>query len=293
MTALKAMHPATWFFIIALLAMVVPAQLAFGQDVEQAAGKAERVYKDLDASIEKLRADLLSVAIEDKELEAKREELEKLRTDALAAQAEVKRPLADAQAQLQKLGVAPPDGKPEAQSITDQRKLLGGRVARLEAASKQLGGLVLVAQQLSSQAGERQRQAFVNRIFEGSRSVLNPLLWYEGVAAFPTLLSRTTTLITTWRASDASNNTNSFWIVNAILGTAILAIVALWLGWLRSSAVAPAQDDTLRRMWRAIRVSVLSCVLLFVAGFLISLIEGIPPRSERLVTAFWEALLFA
>lgn len=301
MTASKAMRPAsfwimrpaTWLFMIALLALVVPVQLAYAQDVDQAAGKAERVHKDLGASIEKLRADLLSVAIKDKELEAKREQLEKLRTDALAAQAEVKQPLANAQAQLQKLGAPPPDGKTEAQSITDERKLLGDRVARLEAASKQLGRLVLVAEQLSSQAGERQRQAFVNRIFEGSRSVLNPLLWYDGIAALPTFVSRSTTLVASWQAFDATNNANGFWIVSSILAGALLGIVSLWLGWLRSSADAPAQDDTLRRMWRAIRVSVLSCLLLLIAGVAINLIVEMPPRSERLVTAIWEALLFA
>ncbi|NNE25074.1 MAG: mechanosensitive ion channel family protein [Rhizobiales bacterium] len=293
MTALKAMRPTIWLFIIALLAIAVPAQLAFAQDAEQAAGKAERVYKDLDASIEKLRTDLQSVAIKDKELEEKRAELEKLRTEALAAQAEVEQPLADAQAQLQKLGAAPPDGKTEAQSITDERKLLGDRIARLEAASKQLGRLVLVAQQLSSQAGERQRQAFVNRIFEGSRSVLNPLLWYDGVAALPTFVSRATSLITSWQAFDETNRTRGFWYVSTILAVSLLGIVLLWFGWLRSSPDAPAQNDTLRRMWRAIRVSVLSCLLLLIAGIVINLVAEMPPRSERLVTAIWEALLFA
>ena len=115
MNARKAVLPVLrtihWIFLIVALVALIPAGPTFAQDADQAAGKAERDYNDLNASIEKLRTDLSSVAIKDKELEAKREQLEQLRTDALAAQNEVKQPLANAQAQLQKLGTAPEEGQ--------------------------------------------------------------------------------------------------------------------------------------------------------------------------------------
>ena len=78
-----ALHPVRWLFAIFLLALVVPIQVASAQDADLAAGKAERTYKDLQTKVEKLKTDLLSVAIKDEDLEAKREQLEQLRTRLL------------------------------------------------------------------------------------------------------------------------------------------------------------------------------------------------------------------
>ncbi|MGI9463293.1 MAG: mechanosensitive ion channel domain-containing protein, partial [Aestuariivirgaceae bacterium] len=293
MNAHHALLQIRWLLVIVVLAMAMPLHGALAQDADQSAGKAERSYEELKTKIDKLRTDLSSVAIENKELEAKRAELEALRTDALAAQADVKRPLDDATAQLKKLGDPPPAGKSEAESIADERKRLGDNVARLEAVSKQLGVLILEAGQLSTLAGERQRQNFVSRIFEGGRSVINPLLWYDGVAALPPFLTRLDALISSWRAFDRDKQSNSFWAVVAIFSTALIGIVALWLGWLRSTYIAPALDDDLRRIWRAFRVSIYSFVLFVFAAIALELFVEMPPRSERLVGAILDAIIVA
>ena len=122
---------AVWRYVFALILLILmaPIEVAYSQGADVATGRAERAYEDLTAKIDEVRTSLQSIAITDEDLDKARNQLEVLRTEALAEQSEVARPLNDAQAQLKKLGDPPGEGETEAPSITEERKALSSSVA--------------------------------------------------------------------------------------------------------------------------------------------------------------------
>ena len=283
----------TSLIIVAALGAMLFTSAGFAQQADETAGRGERIVEEFKARLEKLRSDVSLAAIEVEELTAKRSELEGLRTETLAAHSELQTPLKDATAQLKKLGDPPVKGESEEQSISQERQRLGDLVGRLGAVSKQLSLLTLGAEQISGHVAERQRRSFIDRVFEGTRSVLNPLMWYDGLAALPNFTGRLFTLLKSWQEQEGQEKGGGFLFVVFVLAASLSLIGAMWIGWHPASLVSLSQDAALRRIWRAVRIAIYAIVILLVARAIIELVTELQPRAARLTIATLNAALFA
>jgi len=262
------------------------------------AGKAARAYEQLRGELDKIRKDIAVPTITPEELGQKRQAAEKIRADALAAQADLRKPLDDVDAQLTKLGKPPGKGESEAPAVAAERKRLNDAVEKLQGSSKQLGVLAVDADQAAASAANLQRDQFIRRIFEPSRSVLNPLLWYGGFSTVGAFAQRAgifvkTALVPGVNAERTLSPTMGLTLASAI---ALLCIIIAWrvnLRFMRRSAIA--QPDHLQRLWRAVWATVATVAVLIagvlIAQLVIKLTGGVNMRFERVMLAFERGLV--
>ena len=159
-----------------LCALALATTLALAQQTPQApqAAKASRTLDQVRTDLDTIRKEVALPTISPGQLAEKRKAAEAIRIEALAAQAEIRKPLADFTAQLTKLGDPPGEGQSEAPAVADERKRLSETLALLEGASKQLGVVAVEADQVASTAANLERDLFISRVFEPSRSVIEP-----------------------------------------------------------------------------------------------------------------------
>ncbi len=254
--------------------------------------KAGRTLDQLRTQLDAIRKEIAVPTIPPDKLAEQRQAADAVRIEALAAQADIRKPLDDVTAQLKKLGEPPADGATEAPAVAAERKRLSDTVALLEGTSKQLGLVAVEADQVSSGAANLQRDLFIRRVFEPSRSIFNPAFWYDVFTALPTFAQRTGLLVSGALVSDASARRFLSPAGSLALGgfAALLFILVAWrlnVGIMRRGA-ASAHND-LPRLWRAVWVTVFTIGLL-IAGFAVAhlianLTGGIGPRLSRVLVA--------
>ena len=262
------------------------------------AGKAVRTFEQLRGELDKIRNDVAVPTIKPDELAQKRQAAEAIRVKALAAQADLRKPLDDLNAQLTKLGPAPGKDASEAAPVAAERKRLNDALEKLQGSSKQLGVLAVDAEQVAASAANLQRDEFIKRIFEPSRSVLNPLLWYEGLSAVGTFAQRAGILVKTalTSAPDAKRALSPAMVLTLAFAIALLCIVIAWRmnqRFMRRSEIA--QPDHLQRLWRAVWATVATVAVLIIgvliAQLVIKLNGGVNLRFERVMQAFDRGLV--
>ena len=86
----------------------------------------------------------------------------------------------------------------EAVEIGAQRKLLNDVLNRLQGAKTQLELVAVEAEQQAGRASSIQRNQFFQKIFESSKSILNPYLWSDAGAGLTVFLQRLGALIGNW-----------------------------------------------------------------------------------------------
>src|SRR3990170_1469992 len=96
-----------------LWAVALATTLALAQQAPQAA-KAGRTLDQVRMDLDAIRKDVAVPTITPEQLAERRKGAEAIRIEALAAQAEIRKPLADFTAQLNKLGEPPGEGQSEA-----------------------------------------------------------------------------------------------------------------------------------------------------------------------------------
>ncbi len=262
------------------------------------AGKAARTYEQLRGELDKIRKDVAVPTITPEELAQKRQAAEKIRADVLAAQADLRKPLDDLNAQLTKLGPAPGKDESEAAPVAAERKRLNDALEKLQGSSKQLGVLAVDAEQVAASAANLQRDQFIKRIFEPSRSVLNPLLWYEAISAIGTFAQRTGILVKAALTSAPDAN-RMFTPAMGLTLAFVIALLCIGIAWrvnlrfMRQSAIA--QPDHLQRLWRAVWTTVATVAVLIIgviiAQLVIKLTGGVNLRFERVIQGLERGLV--
>ena len=111
-----------------------------------------------------------------------RNTLEDIRIKALNQSSALDEPIREIAEQVAKLGPAPPADRTESVEIEAQRKLLNDVLNRLQGAKTQLELVGVEAEQQAGRASSIQRNQFFQKIFESSRSILNPYLWSDAGA---------------------------------------------------------------------------------------------------------------
>ena len=135
-----------------------------------------------------------------------REQIEIVRERAKLVDLELTSPLAQMDAQVNRLGPVPKDGETEPETVAAQRAELERVRGVLLGARAELALAAGAADQLASQAGQLERTRYFDRLFKHDKSILAPSLWTDGIAQIPDIWARTTRLATGYYTLIAENN---------------------------------------------------------------------------------------
>jgi potassium efflux system protein len=138
----------------------------------------------LDGITEKLRNPTLS----EEELLGHRLTIEDLRTGAVNRSASIAGWIAEVNQQVKSLGEPPAPGASEDAGIAKTRADLIAMRDRLQSLKSQFDVIAVEAGQSAGRVSTLQRDQFLERIFDGNRSILNPSLWYDMAAGLGVLL---------------------------------------------------------------------------------------------------------
>ena len=204
--------------------------------------------------------------ITDQRLIDHRNTLEDIRIKALNQSSALDEPIREIAEQVAKLGPAPPAERTESVEIEAQRKLLNDVLNRLQGARPSSNWWPLRPSNRRGAPLPFSATSFSRKIFESSRSILNPYLWSDAGAGLTVFLQRLGALIGNWW--DQIQHTASVSSL-LLLPLTILLILAVW--WFvgrvlreRYKARSLESDfpDNLDRLWRVVRATLGTLILL-------------------------------
>ena len=275
-------------------AAVVAAALPTG--ILEASGRAERAADDISRTIEDLKRKLATPSLSQVELAKSREELEKLREQANQSDAELSEPLSQLDQLVSRLGPLPKEGETEPDAVSAQRAKLAEVRNKLLAARAQLALAAGAADQLATQAGQIERSRFRDNLFSKGKSIFQPSLWSQGVAAIPTLWARTVTLFHGFktRIVEEHNEWTPWFLI-----VAFVVLLAAGYKACRVLAHKVRSDSTeigaLGKLLRVVAVSLgyalISIVFLLIYLMLYTSAADDEPRLDRLFVAFAVAMI--
>ena len=251
-----------WCAALFALCLFATAATAFEEAV---IGQAERAALGYRAELQAIDSELALAAITEQRLIDHRNTLEDIRIKAVSQSGTLDEPIKEIAEQVAKLGPAPAEGQTEAIEIEAQRKLLNDTLNRLQGAKTQLELVAVEAEQQSGRASSIQRNQFFQKIFETSKSILNPYLWSDAGAGLTVFLQRLGALVSNWWNQVQHTASASSLL---LLPFIIVLILAVW--WFtgrvlqeRYKARSLESDfpGDLDRLWRVVRV-VLSTLIL-------------------------------
>ena len=221
----------------------------------------------LDGITEKLRNPTLS----EEELLGHRLTIEDLRTGAVTRSASIAGWIAEVNQQIKSLGEPPAPGASEDAGIAKTRADLIAMRDRLQSLKSQFDVIAVEAGQSAGRVSTLQRDQFLERIFDGNRSILNPSLWYDMAAGLGVLLKSIGLQIEAgWAEVGPRGNPLGLLIIPVCFlifaaGYQLLQVLAKrWVS--RFSSRGRAIDD-MTRLWRIARalitVSVVPCCCWF------------------------------
>ena len=263
---------------VALLALWLFAGFAWAFD-ESIIGQAERAALAFRADLQAIDSELGLATITDQRLIDHRNTLEDIRSKAVAQSGKLDDPIKEIAEQVAKLGPAPAEGQTESVEIGAQRKLLNDVFNRLQGAKTQLELVAVEAEQQAGRASSIQRSQFFQKIFESSKSVLNPYLWSDAGSGLTVFLQRLGSLIGNWwNQVQHTASTSSL----LLLPLVIALILAVW--WFagrvlreRYKARSLESDfpDDLDRLWRVVRSTLGTLILVnIIIGVILSYLEN-------------------
>jgi potassium-dependent mechanosensitive channel len=273
-----------WCAVAVALISIAGAAHAFEEYI---IGQAERATTEFRTELQRIESQLSVPTITDQHLVSLRNALEDIRSKALTKSVELSGPIVEVTEQLSKLGPAPAEGATEAAEIDAQRKLLNDALNRLKGAHTQLELVAVEAEQQAGRASSIQRDQFFQRIFESSRSVLNPYLWTDAGTGLTVFVQRMSVLLSNWwKEIRQTASTISLVMVPVVLGLLIgvflMSYRVLQLR-IQIRSQEPGFPDNLDRLWRVIR-AVLGTTLFAIIAALIgnSFLKGAGLLTPRL-----------
>lgn len=272
--------------------------LAFDQAI---LGQAERAAVSLRQDLTRIQGELALPTLTAEQLTGYRRQLDDIRANSVRLSDSLKGPFAEVDQQLKSLGPAPTDGATEPPTIADRRTDLETSLNRIKAAQAQLDLVTVETDQLIDRATQLQRDQFLSRLLEKSKSILNPALWLDGLLATGLFFTRLNQLLLNWW-NEASRTGDL--IVLVIMPLFLVALFYLYRavrGWFTRRfgagvhGLRRSPDDT-DRLWRIVRGVLFTAVVgtaLIVATFLAFQLAGIfTARFEQLFSALVDLLYF-
>lgn len=262
----------TLLAVFCSLVLLTLQAFAFDQAI---LGAAERAAVSLRQDLTRLQGELALPARTSDQLTDFRRQLDNIRTSSTRQLDNLKAPFTEVDQQLKSLGPAPSDGTTEPQDIADRRADLEKNLGRIKTAQTQLDLITVETDQQIDRVTQLQRDQFLKKLFEQTRSILSPSFWYDGVVASGVFFSRLGQLLANWW-SEASQTGDLIVlvIVPLLLGALFLLYRTIRRWFLRrfgsSFFVRRAPDDT-DRLWRIVRGFIFAGVViaaLIIATFL-------------------------
>jgi potassium-dependent mechanosensitive channel len=264
-------------------------------------GQTERLVAGLRDELTRVEQTLQLPALNDDQISGARRELEDIRSRAVAGSLSLDGPIVEVTQQLASLGPAPASGQSEPEVIADRRDTLTSSLSRLQSAKKQLDVTIVETEQQIDRTAASQRNQFFQRIFEPSRSILNPQLWYEGGLGFAILIGRLGGLIGSWWTDISVTANFALLMLAPSLLAALIILYRITRRWLLarygSLLRLHREPDETDRLWRIVRgtlfafVAVSALVVIFL--FTLRAAHVLTPRFEQLFKSLAEALIFA
>ncbi len=249
-----------WCAVILAVGLFTCTASAFDEAV---IGKAENASLAFRADLQRIETEITLPTVADQRLVDLRNALEDIRSKALTQSGTLDDPIKEMAQQVSKLGPAPAEGQSESAEIAAQRKLLGDVFSRLQGAKTQLELVAVEAEQQSGRASSVQRGQFFQKIFESSRSILNPYLWADAGSGLMLFLQRITGLISNWW-TEIHGTTNSA-SASGLIFLPLIITVILGFWWLidhalhvhyRALSIDSDFPDNTYRLWRIVRATV-------------------------------------
>ncbi len=265
--------------------------VALPAGIREAAGKARRVAADISKTLQDLKAKLADPSLPAGELAKAREQLEIERERAKVVDLELTSPLAQMEAQVNRLGPAPKDGATEPETVAAQRAELERVRGVLLGARAELALAAGAADQLASQAGQLERTRYFDRLFKHEKSILAPNLWSDGLARVSDIWLRSQRLVSGYYKLIAENN--GAWVAWFLLA----AFVALATGGYQACRMlalrvrsGKAPNGELGKLIRVVAVPIgyglVAAVATTIFGLLLFELGAESARIEQFYTAF-------
>lgn len=187
------------------------------------------------AQLDQIEATLQRETLDDSTLSDLRDRIDPLTAAIDSAVAVLSPQLAAADARLAQIGAKPAEGQPaESPDVAKERDAQTLARQKIDEQIKRSGLLKVEASQVSDQITQRRRDLLAQRLFERSRSPLDPTLWLDVIDEGPRDLRSIRLLFSDWMAVIGRNMGASS--LGAALLSVVLALVLLIPGrrWLSS-----------------------------------------------------------
>ncbi len=274
--------------VLPLLSMLLVAFVIAVTPAAADSGKAEHALKAYNETLKKAEETLKLPDLGPDKLQKLRSQLDELRAEALSNTTALDPELKAAESQLQQLGPKPKEGT-EDDTIAKKRDLINAELSKLQGIAKQLGIAALTASQISDRAAEIERNQFFQKVFEPSKSILNPSLWYLGTSTIGRVSTNLYRIFTSWLTEISDGSVGAkFWAVVFCLGLAIAGgigvrrILARFIG----PDLNEVSPSALSRLWRVFRGLIINVASVFIAfafaGLSLDLLGHLPLQIQHI-----------
>ena len=276
------------------LCLAISAGLAFDKAIIGESDRAlQQLRIDLDDATDLLRRPNLS----DQDLANLKVSLEKMRTSAADRSLRLLVPLGEVTQQLNSLGPAPAAGQKEDDGVAQSRADLTDTRDKLQSLKAQLDVVTVGAEQASRSVSNLQREQFFGRIFDRSRSILNPQLWYDLVAGIGVLFAGLGLMLRNWW-SEVSQSAQPLGLLMIPLiivagGVAFRFVNRFFARWLTGYSRSGQPIDNMTRLWIVLRALIVTFAAILIMFFPIRLsleMSGYFSDATPRMIMLWEAL---
>lgn len=249
--------------------VLLSAFLALCLAISAAVALDRAIIGESDRAIQQFRVDLEGASgmlrrpnLSEQDLNNLKVVLEKIRTSTAERSLRLLAPLAEVTQQLNSLGPAPAAGQTEDQGVAQSRADVTATRDKLLSVKAQLDVITVEAEQLSRSVSAQQRDQFFERIFDRSRSILNPDLWIDLATGLGVLMTGLALMLRNWW-NDVSATAQP-------LGLLMIPVIVLACGvgfrvvnhyfarWLTGYASHGRPPDNMTRLWIILRALIVA-----------------------------------
>lgn len=280
----------------ALLALCLAISAAVALD-RVIIGETDRALQQLRIDLDGASMQLRRPNLSDQELSTLKVTLEKIRTAAADRSIRLIAPLGEVTQQLNSLGPPPAAGQKEDPGVAQSRSELTTTKDKLQSLKAQLDVVTVESEQVSKSVSTLQRNQFFSRIFDRSRSILNPELWYDLFAGIGVLFTGLAMLLRNWW-NDVSANAQPLGLLMIPLivvacGVAFRVLNRFFARWLTGYANSGRPLDNMTRLWIILRALIVAfaalAILILPIRFALEASGYLSDATPRMVM-LWDAL---
>lgn len=276
------------------LCLAVSAGMAFDKAIIGESDRALQQYRvDLDGATTMLRRPNLS----DQDLSNLKVTLEKIRTSTADRSLRLMVPLLEVSQQLSSLGPAPAAGQKEDEGIAQSRADLTATRDKLQSLKAQYDVITVESEQASRSVSAMQRDQFLARVFDRSRSILSPALWLDLATGIGVLFTGLALMLRNWWTDvSASAQPAGLLIIPVIVLAAAVAFRTLrrfFARWLTGYSDHGRALDNMTRLWiilRALIVTVAALALVFMPIRFSLEVSGYFSDATPRMVMLWDAM---